>query len=87
MEVENLFQITRIRNIARQKNVVKIAQKGNNILYHFEPDNFNIEIVSKLIMKFKNRIKFSKSAIPYLTFSLNNGNNCLEEVKSLLEVL
>ena len=85
-EIENLLQITRIRNLARQKNVVKIVQRGNNILYYFEPENFDIEIVTKLIVKFKNRIKFSRSAIPYLTFSLNNGN-CLEEVKSLLEVL
>ena len=85
-EIENLLQITRIRNLARQKNVVKIVQRGNNIVYHFEPDDFDIEIVSKLIMKFKNRIKFSNSKIPYLTFSLNNGD-CLEEVKNLLEVL
>ena len=85
-EIENLFQITRIRNLARQKNVVKIVQRGNNLVYHFEPDDFDIEIVSKLIMKFKNRIKFSNSKIPYLTFSLNNGD-CLEEVKNLLEVL
>ena len=85
-EIENLLQITRIRNLARQKNVVKIAQRGNNILYHFDSDNFNPEIVTKLIMKFKSRIKFSKSAIPYLTFTINEID-CLEEVKSLLEVL
>ena len=85
-EIENLLQVTRIRNLARQKNVVKIAQRGNNIIYHFDPENFDIEIVTKLIMKFKNRIKFSKGIIPYLTFYLNDGN-CLEEVKNLLEVL
>ena len=85
-EIENLLQITRIRNLARQKNVVKIAQRGNNIVYHFDPDSFNPEIVMTLIAKFKNRIKFSKGAIPYLTFSLN-GEDCLEEVKILLEVL
>ena len=86
VEIENLLQITRIRNLARQKNVVKISQRGNNILYHFEPENFDTEIVMKLIVKFKNRIKFSNGAIPYLTFSLNSGK-CLEEVKELLEVL
>ena len=85
-EIENLLQITRIRNLARQKNVVKIMQRGNNIVYHFDPENFDIEIVTRLITKFKNRIKFSKGVIPYLTFNLNS-DNCLEEVKSLLEVL
>lgn len=85
-EIENLLQITRIRNLSRQKNIVKIAQRGNNIIYHFDPEYFNVEIVPKLIMKYKNRIKFSKSAIPYLTFTLS-GRDCLEEVKELLEVL
>ena len=85
-EIENLLQITKIRNLARQKNVVKIAQRGNNIVYHFDPEYFDPEIVTKLITKFKNRIKFSKSIIPYLTFNINTIN-CLEEVKSLLEVL
>ena len=72
-EIENLLQITRIRNLARRKNVVKITQRGNNIVYHFDPESFDPEIVMVLIMKFKNRIKFSKGAIPYLTFSLNGG--------------
>ena len=85
-EIENLLQITKIRNLARQKNVVKIAQRGNNIVYHFDPEYFDPEIVAKLITKFKNRIKFSKSIISYLTFNINTIN-CLEEVKSLLEVL
>ena len=85
-EIENLLQITRIRNLARQKNVVKIMQRGNNIIYHFDSENFDIEIVTRLIARFKNRIKFSKGVIPYLTFNISDAN-CLEEVKSLLEVL
>lgn len=85
-EIENLLQITRIRNLARQKNVLKIIQRGNNIVYYFDSEDFDVEIVTKLIIRFKNRIKFSNSRIPYLTFSLD-GKDCLEECKSLLEVL
>jgi transcription-repair coupling factor (superfamily II helicase) len=85
-EIENLLNITRIRNLARSKNVLKIAQKGNNIVYHFDGELFDMDIVSKLIMKFKNRIKFSPSVNPYLTFNLN-GEDVLEEVKKFLEVL
>jgi transcription-repair coupling factor (superfamily II helicase) len=85
-EIENLLDITRIKNLARRKNVVKIAQKGNNIVYHFEADTFNIDNVTKLIVKYKNRIKFSPSVNPYLTFSLNSGDT-LEEIKKFLEVL
>ena len=85
-EIENLLAISNIRNLARQKFVLKINQKGNNIIYHFDGDNFDIEIVNKLIAKYKNRIKFSPSINPYLTYSLNNGN-VLEEVTEFLKRL
>ena len=85
-EIENLLAISQIRNLARQKAVLKISQKGNNIIYHFDKDYFDMDIIEKLIMKFKNRIKFSPSINPYLTYKLNS-NNILEEVKSFLEVL
>jgi transcription-repair coupling factor (superfamily II helicase) len=85
-EIDNLLDITRIKNLARAKNVLKIAQKGNNIVYNFDGENFDMDIVSKLITKFKNRIKFSPSINPYLTYNLNGGD-VLEEVKNFLEVL
>ena len=85
-EIENLLAISKIRNLAREKAVLKIAQKGNNIVYHFDKDYFDMEIINKLIMKFKNRIRFSPSVNPYLTFRLNS-NDILGEVKSFLEVL
>jgi len=86
IEIENLLEITRIKNLAKRKYVLKIVQKGNNIVYHFDNDNFDMEVVTKLIVKYKNKIKFSPSVNPYLTFSLEQGN-VLEEVKRFLEVL
>jgi len=85
-EIDNLLDITRIKNLAKAKNIVKIAQKGNNIVYHFDNEDFDMDIVTKLITKFKNRIKFSASSMPYLTYSLN-GESILDEVKKFLEVL
>ena len=55
-------------------------------MYHLDRDNFDSEVVTKLISKYKNRVKFSSSNIPYLTFSLGSGK-VLEEVKKFLEVL
>ena len=85
-EIENLLEISNIRNIARKKAVLKIAQKGDNVVYHFDRDYFDMEIINKLIMKYKNRIKFSPSVNPYLTYKLSS-NNILEEVKDFLESL
>ena len=85
-EIENLLAISNIRNIARQKAVLKIAQKGTNIVFHVDKDLFDMEIINKLIMKYKNRIRFSPSVNPYFTFKLI-GNNVLEEVRDFLEGL
>lgn len=85
-EIDNLLDISRIKNLAKYKNVLKIVQKGNNIVYHFDKDLFDIDITEKLILKYKNRIKFSTSINPYLTFTLNSGE-VLEEIKKFLEVL
>ena len=85
-EIENLLAISNIRNIARQKAVLKIAQKGNNIVFHVDKDLFDMEIINKLIMKYKNRIKFSPNINPYFTYKMNS-NDVLEEVKEFLQGL
>ena len=84
-EINNLLEISRIKRMAKEKHVLKITQKGNNVVYHFDKELFDLEVVSKLIMKYKTRIKFSPSINPYLTFTLNG--NVLEEVKKFMEVL
>jgi transcription-repair coupling factor (superfamily II helicase) len=84
-EINNLLEISRIKRIAKEKHVLKINQKGNNIVYHFDKELFDLEVVSKLIMKYKTRIRFSPSINPYLTFNLNG--NVLSEVKEFLDIL
>ena len=84
-EINNLLEISRIKRLAKEKHVLKINQKGNSIVYHFDKELFDLEVVSKLIMKYKTRIRFSPSINPYLTFNLNG--NVLEEVKTFLEIL
>ena len=84
-EIINLLEISRIKRMAKEKHILKINQKGNNIVYHFDRELFDLEVVSKLIMKYKTRIKFSPSANPYLTFTLNG--NVIEEVKKFIEIL
>ena len=64
------IKIARIKNMAREKFVLKIAQKGNNIVYNFENDKFSFENLEKLLRIYKNRIKFSSGNIPYITFKI-----------------
>ncbi len=83
-EIENLLDITRIKSMAREKFVLKIAQKGDNIVYYFDASRFNIDVVDKFMKLYRNRIKFSPAKEPYVTFKLLNKKNTLEECKEFL---
>ena len=88
-EIDNLLEIARIKNMAREKSIIKIAQKGNNIIYHFDPTKFNIESIDKLIKIYRSRIKFSPGNIPYITFNLSEkrSTEIIEQCKEFLNNL
>ena len=88
-EIQNLLEIARIKNLAREKSVIKIAQKGNNIIYHFDSNKFNLDSIDKLIKIYRSRIKFSPGTIPYITFNLSNKKvlNIIDECKEFLNNL
>ena len=86
-QINNLLDIARIKNLARQKFVLKISQKGNNIVYNLEDGKFNFEALEKIIRIYKNRIRFSPGAVPYITFKLMENDNILEKCKEFLEHL
>ena len=64
--------------------IQKVMQKDMNVLFFFEQDRFNIDIVDKLMKTFRNRIKFSPAQMPYITFKLQDKKNTLEECKEFL---
>ena len=86
-EVENLIEITRIKNMARAKKINKIAQKGNSIVFYFSREDFNMDSVSKLIEKYKNNIKFSPSALPYITYKIDPKKSLFGQLKEFLEII
>ncbi len=85
-EIENLLEIARIKNLAREKFVLKIVQRGNNIIYYFDEKKFNVGIVEKLMQIYKAKIKFSPSKVsPYITVQISNDFEILKECKEFLE--
>ncbi len=83
-EIENLLDIARIKILAREKYILKISQKRENVVFHFDNERFNFDIVDKLMKIFRNRIKFSPSKEPYITFKLLAEKNVLAECKEFL---
>ena len=86
-EIENLLDIARIKILAREKFILKISQKRENVVFHFDNENFNFDIVDKLMKVYRNRIKFSPSREPYITFKLAEEKAVLKECKEFLERL
>ena len=83
-EVGNLIEIARIRNLAREKQIVKITQNGEKVIFYFNDKTFDFSTVDKLINIYGIRIKFSPSKNPYITYHLKQSKNLLNEVKEFL---
>ena len=83
-EIENLLDIARIKIMSKEKFITKISQKRENIIFYFDNTKFNFDIVDKLMKTYRNRIKFSPSKDPYITFKISNLKNILGECKEFL---
>ena len=85
-EMENLLDIARIKILCKQIGVFKISQKISNVVFNFDINLFNPEIINKLVEEYKDRIKFSPGAEPYVTLKIKNCSSkvILEEVKKFL---
>lgn len=85
-EVENLLEISRIKELCKKKNILKVSQKRESVVFNFEPSKFNMETVDYLVKEYRNRIRFSPGSVPYITFKLdtNEEKKVIKEVKEFL---
>ena len=84
-EIEKLLDIARIRNTCRSKNIIKVAQKSDKVIFYFDEKTFDFSVVDKLLKKYGMRIKFSPAKNPYVTYKLKNINDILKEIKEFLQ--
>jgi transcription-repair coupling factor (superfamily II helicase) len=83
-ELEDLLDIARIKNKARENGMVKVMQRRDNLVYFFDNEKFNFEILDKMLKIYKNRIKFTPGVEPYITFKVTDERKVLEECKEFL---
>ncbi len=86
-EVNNLLEVARIKELAKKANIIKIAQRRESVMFNFNKDQFNMEIVDKLVKKYRNEIKFSKSIEPYVTYKILENDDAIivRKVKEFLK--
>ncbi len=83
-EIENLLDIARIKNMAKEKNIIKIIQRQDKVVFYFDDKTFDLTLVDKMIKKYGTRIKFSPGMNPYITYKLSNPIDVLKETKEFL---
>ena len=87
-EIETLIEIARIKNLAREHYILKIMQKQESIVFYFDKEKFNLEVVDKLLRIYRSRIRFSPSnMMPYFTIKMKNKKDVIKEAKEFLGYL
>lgn len=88
-EVNNLLEIARIKELCKKACVIKISQKRESIIFNFNADSFNMEIVDTLIKKYRNEIRFSPGKEPYITYKVPENTNTIivKKVKEFLKTI
>ena len=77
-ELENLIEVARIKELCAAAGVIKVAEKknmytnGQNVVFYYDKNKYNPEIVSVLINKYGNNIKFSAGVEPYVTLKVGD---------------
>lgn len=72
-ELENLIAIARIKYLAKQLKISKIASKKTAVVFTFEPNKFELDI-TELVKKYGNKIKFSSGIKPMVTLEIGSTN-------------
>ena len=93
-ELENLIEIARIKELCRKAGIIKISEKKNmltstqNLVFYYDKNKYNPEIVDKLIKKYAYDIKFSAGIEPYVTLRIGKlkDEELIEKIKEFLKL-
>ena len=85
-EIENLLEISRIKQLAKKNNITKIQSRRDAIMFTYENNNFEDNFISNLIKKYGTKIRFSNGIKPMITLKIEKkGEQALiTEVKDFL---
>ncbi len=88
-ELENLLEVTRIKELARKAGVIKITQRADSIVFYFKKEKIPVERVDNLLKQYGMKIRFSSGIDPYVTFKTGDKKEkkLLEAIKEFLKMV
>ena len=86
VELENLLEIARIKELARKVGTTKISQRPESIVFYFTREYMSPEKMEKLYEQYGIAIRFSKGIEPYVTFKVGKRTEkeIISKVKEFL---
>lgn len=85
--VKNLIQVSYIKALARKLNIVSVSEKDNSVIFKIrDGKNIILDVIKKLIAKYKNQILFNAGTSPYILYrnAARDRNKLLENIKIIL---
>ena len=86
-ELENLLDIARIKNLCKEKNIIKLSQKVKNLLFYFDNNRFNMENIDIIVKKYKDDIRISPGLEPYITLKNSKKIRDKEILHNIIQFL
>ncbi|MDQ2086522.1 transcription-repair coupling factor [Herbivorax sp. ANBcel31] len=86
--VDALIQIAYLKVLAKECGFLSLQEKDDYIILQFMEDkHIDIDIIGKLMEKYRRKILFAASSKPYITFKINEikREKLLESIKILLQ--
>lgn len=86
-EIENLLEISRIKQLAKSRYLTKIQSKRNSVVFTYDSGKFDNNFLSDLIKKYGSRLNFSSGIKPMITLKIEKQGEkgLLQEVKEFLK--
>lgn len=88
VELENLLEIARIKELARKVGATKISQRPESIVFYFTRESMTPEKMERLYEQYGIAIRFSKGIEPYVTFKIGKRTEkeIISKVKEFLNL-
>ena len=85
-EVENLIEIARIKQLAKEVGVIKISAKKDGIVFMYDNSKVDNNKIMKVLDKYASKVRFSPGVQNYITLKINkvSDKQILEDVKEYL---
>lgn len=86
-EIENLLEISRIKQLAKEKYLTKIQSRENAVVFTYDTNKFDNNLLLDIIKKYGNRVKFSSGIKPMITLKIEKQGEkgLLQEIKEFLK--